>query len=157
MGEPFRGYTSRRGWTQAKWRSLRRFPSQARMAIRSWWWHWTGLAERLEREARGAKADAAFRFQQYVTARDFAYQLRCPPVGEGAALLLAADEVDRQGPNSACEHAWQEGDTGAWNCDRERADEVCWCFVADQLRELDKALRDAAQFNATLLPEAHHV
>lgn len=147
----FRGYTSRRGWALAKWRSLRRFPSQARSAIRSWWWYWTGLADRLEREAREAKASAAFRFEQYVKARDFAYQLRCPPVGEGGALLLAADEIDLQEPNRPCEHAWQDFDTGIWNCDRERHDGICWCDVAANLRELDKALATAAEFNSQLV------
>lgn len=143
----FRGYTSHRGWALAKWRALRRFPSQLRSALRSWWWYWTGRAGRLEREAREWKAAAEFRFKQYVEARDLAYALRYPPTEAGGALLLAADEISLEGPNSPCEYAWQEGDTGAWNCDRERRDEVCWCLVASELRDLEKALRVAAEFN----------
>ena len=143
----FRGYVTKRAWAKAKWRELRRLPRQTRSAVRSWWWRAIGYAERLERENFELRAAADFRFKQYVEARDLAWHLRYPPIESGGALLLAAGKITNEGPGG-CEYAQQEYDTGAWNCDFERRDELCWCIVADELRTLEKALREGAPHNA---------
>lgn len=124
----------------------RRLIHETRGAIRSWWWRASGYAEHLERENADLREAADFRFKQYVAARDVAHTLRYPPIDHGGALLLAAEAITLEQPT--CENAEREWDTGAWNCDRERAGEVCWCQVASELRDLEKHLREAAPFNA---------
>jgi hypothetical protein len=151
----FRGYVTKSAWARAKWREIKRLPHQTRSAIRSWWWHWTGLASRLEREATEARKSAEFRFKQFRDASDLAYHLQFPPIEAGGALLLAADKISNESAASPCEYASQEWDTGAWNCDAERRDEICWCAVASELRDLEKALRECAPFNANVI--ANHL
>lgn len=147
MLTPFRGYITKTAWAKAKWRSACRLPRQSRSAVRSWWWRTVGYADRIERENREFRAAAEFRFRQYREAADIAYHLHYPPTDAGGALLLAADKITNEGPHG-CEHADQEYDTGAWNCSHERRDEICWCAVADELRSLEKALREGAPHNA---------
>lgn len=149
----FRGYTSRRGWARSKWKALKRLPNQIRCAVRGWWWRASGFAEQLRLRAETAEAASEFQFERARRAVHVASMLQYPPAGDISSLTIAADKVDRNGVNG-CDDSWQEHDTGAWNCDRERRGEICWCLVADELRELNKALADGAEFNRGVAEKA---
>lgn len=118
--------------------------SKIRSVIRHTWWTWTTERERALEELERWRNIALERQAWAIEMRDALWQLKHPPCGAGVlkgALTVAADEIDGQAPNYPCESAWQEGDTGAWNCDREKRDETCWCQVASELREFDKGLQ----------------
>lgn len=146
----FRGYLTRRAWARSKWRALHRLPQQARQAVKGWWWRASGYARRLEYEAANNRLFAHQQFDRARRAEAVAYYLKYPPAGDGQSLRLAADEIDRQGQSAACENAWMESDTGAWNCVAENGGGICWCSVAEDLRQLDKALTEGAEFNLAL-------
>ncbi|HEV8408562.1 MAG TPA: hypothetical protein VGQ34_11565 [Sphingomicrobium sp.] len=127
--------------------------NRVRMAIRYVWWRWTHERENTLQKLAEAQAYGREQFERARKAEHIAYTFKYPPIGKGGALLIAANELSREGPNSPCEHASQESDTGAWNCDFDRRDEVCWCFLADELRQLDKALTDIGVLH-TMEPNA---
>lgn len=120
---------------------------ELRSALRHIWWRWSNERARTLEQLDQARAYGREQFERARASDHIAYQFTYPPIGEGGALLLAADEISREGPNQPCEHASQEYDTGAWNCDLERRDLLCWCFVADQLRDFNRAWADATKLN----------
>lgn len=119
-------------------RFLRRFPGEARRAIRHIWWRWTNERDRIVEERDRYKARAEEQFNRARASDHAVYMLEVEHRGASVDLLRQiADEIDC-GPG--CEIVGpMDMTTGVMECPRSDRGE-CPFDHASHLRDLASAL-----------------